>query len=586
MVDSPATDSPATTSDGPDPRSGSGDVASDGQGSSIPKLPVVVVAALAAGQFLVGLDASVATVALPRIQRDLDASAPQLQWVLMAYVVAGAALALPIGALGDRLGRKKLYLGGAAIFAVGSTVCAFAPSIEVLIAARAIQGVGAAAIGSLALAILTTAVPRDRIGPVVGMWTAVSTAAMAAGPLIGGLLVQSIGWRWVFGINVPLALGVLVVAAAKLPSREHRKAGKLEWIGSALVTIALVSVSLGLSAAEKTGFVSARVLIPVAIGLIVVALAALQQKHSDVQMLDWRQLGRSPVPAALALAVLLGLALSGSLFQLTLLLQNALGFSPAECGIITIGATVSFIVLAPLSGKIAARVGLARLTCLGLGLAALGMFLLSQVDDSTSAIRIALDLAVLGAGLGTAMPAVSSATMAAVDKDAAGSASGALNLASQVASVLGIAIIGSIAMARIGASWDEVAGSSRELLDLKGKVVAGDFEAVRSAVGSKDADRAATVFTSGVAEAFRIGALGLGISAAAALFLLRNARIAPDGSDHAGDGDGDGGDADADACGNTGSDGDGEGTTADAGGGVLQHSGRRRTDRTLDPELS
>lgn len=498
-------------------------------GSTLTKLPVVVVAALAAGQFLVGLDASVATVALPRIQRDLDASAPQLQWVLMAYVVAGAALALPIGALGDRLGRKKLYLGGAAIFAMGSAASALAPTIGVLIGARAIQGVGAAAIGSLALAILTTAVPKDRIGPVVGMWTAVSTAAMAAGPLIGGLLVQSIGWRWVFGINVPLAVIVFFVAAAKLPAREHRKAGRLEWIGSALITIALIAVSLGLNAAEKTGFASPRVLVPVAIGIVVVGIAALQQRRARVQMLDWSQLGRSPVPAALVLAVLLGLALSGSLFQLTLLLQNALGFSPAECGIITVGATVSFIVLSPLSGKMAAKVGLARLTCLGLGLAALGMLLLSGVDDSTSAIRIAIDLAVLGAGLGTAMPAVSSATMAAVDKEAAGSASGALNLASQVASVLGIAIIGSIAMARIGASWDELAGSSRELLDLRGKVVAGDFGAVREAVGAREATRAADVFTGGVAEAFRIGALGLGISAVAALFLLRNARIAPEG---------------------------------------------------------
>lgn len=491
------------------------------------KLSAVVVAALAAGQFLVGLDASVATVALPRIQRDLDASAPQLQWVLMAYVVAGAALALPVGALGDRLGRKRLYLGGAAIFAVGSAASAFAPTIGLLIAARAVQGVGAAAIGSLALAILTTAVAKERIGSVVGMWTAVSTAAMAMGPLIGGLLVQSIGWRWVFGINVPLAVGVFLVASAKLPGRERRVAGDIEWVGSALVTIALLAVSVGLSAAEKTGFGAPRVMVPVAIGLVVVALAAIQQRHARTQMLDWSQLRRSPVPAALVLAVLLGLALSGSLFQLTLLLQNALGFSPAECGIITVGATVSFIVLSPLSGRMASKVGLALLTCVGLGLAALGMLLLSGVDDSTPAIRIALDLAVLGAGLGTAMPAVSAATMAAVDKEAAGSASGALNLAAQVASVLGIAIIGSIAMSRIGASWDSAAGSSGKLLGLRGKVVAGDFEAVRAAVGEGEARRAAEVFTGGVAEAFRIGALGLGMAAVAALFLLRNARIAP-----------------------------------------------------------
>jgi hypothetical protein len=134
---------------------------------------------------------------------------------------------------------------------------------------------------------------------------------------------------------------------------------------------------------------------------------------------------------------------------------------------------------------------------------------------------------VLGAGLGTAMPAVSSATMAAVDKEAAGSASGALNLAAQVASVLGISIIGSIAMSRIGSSWDSAAGSSEKLLGLRGKVVAGDFEAVRAALGEAEARRAAGIFTAGVAEAFRIGALGLGMAAVAALFLLRNARIAP-----------------------------------------------------------
>ena len=526
MLTEPETGAPSTTrrrsSDHPSP-----DLADAASGApSGRKLSLAVVAALAAGQFLVGLDASVATVALPRIQRELGASAPQLQWVLMAYVVAGAALALPVGALGDRLGRKRLYLGGAGLFAVGSLASALAPSMSVLIGARALQGVGAAALGSLALAMLTTSVDKDRIGSVVGIWTAVSTAAMALGPLIGGLLVQSVGWRWVFGINVPLALAVLVVAAAKLPSRPVRDAAPLEWIGSALVTIALISLSLGLNAAEKTGFASVRALLPIAIGLGVVAVAALQQRRAKVQMLDWSQLSRRPVPAALVLSVLLGLALSGSLFHLTLLLQNALGFSPAECGLVTLGATASFIILSPLSGKLAKRFGLAPLTCTGLALAAVGMFLLSRVGDSTAAWVISADLAVLGAGLGIAMPAVSAATMSAVDPEAAGSASGALNLASQVASVLGIAIIGSIAMSRTGSSWDSLAGSSHHLLELRPEVVAGDFEAVRKAVGSSDATRAAQVFTSGVGEAFRIGALGLAVAAAAAPFLLRGARSA------------------------------------------------------------
>jgi MFS family permease len=175
-----------------------------------PRLPRTVIVVFAAAQFLAGLDMSIMNVALPAIQQEFDAGMMAVQWSVMAYMIAGAALALPFGALGDRLGRRHLYLIGTTTFAVGSLVCATAPSMGFLIAGRAIAGAGSVAMGTLALAMLVASVPRDQGARLIGMWAAVTAGASAMGPIVGGVMVTAFGWRSVFAMNV-----ILLAANAK-----------------------------------------------------------------------------------------------------------------------------------------------------------------------------------------------------------------------------------------------------------------------------------------------------------------------------------------------------------------------------------
>jgi EmrB/QacA subfamily drug resistance transporter len=477
-----------------------------------------------AGAFLVGLDGSIATIALPQIGVDLHTTASQLQFVLVAYLVTGAALALPAGALGDRFGRKRLYLGGLALFSIGSLASAAALGPGTLIAARAIQGAGAAAIAALSLAMVTASVPRDEVGPMVGVWVAVTSAATAAGPLIGGALIGLIGWRGVFAINAPAAILVLLVSARELPVQPTVDAGgKVEWFGPVLLSAALILIALGVGASERADFASVAVLAPLAFGFLLIGALVWQQRATASPLVRWSDLSARPFPAALGLSVILGLALSGALYQLVLLLENVLRYSPATTGVVTLGVTAAFVIVSPPAGRLAHKVGVAPVGAVGLLLAAAGMYLLSRIGTATGEATVAGYLVLLGAGLGIALPAVETAAMAAVSPTESGAASGALNLASQIAAVLGISIIGGIALTAISDAWSQRA-TTPQLRSLRVAVTAGDITEVRAVAGPQAAQTAQAAYLSGASDAFLVGAGGLVLSAAFASFALRDAR--------------------------------------------------------------
>lgn len=506
-------------------------VAATGKGASLVSGALI---AFAIGQFLVGLDLSVMSVALPSIQREFGVGMAQLQWAVMAYMVAGAALAVPFGAMGDAVGRRRLYLLGAMLFAVGSAISAASPNVEVLIVGRAVQGIGAGAMGTLALAMLTSSVAHDQIPKLLGAWTAITSGASALGPLIGGFLVTALGWRWVFWINVVLMLLVIPMVARRAPKdvASSKTGGHIDWLGSALLTIALILIAGGLGLLENESISSPSVWGPIVAGIVVVGILALQQKRSKAPLTDWAAIRVAPIPATLILLVLLSMVLSGAMLQQTMLVQNVLGFTPLVAGLVAFGASAMLVIFSPISPMVMTKIGLGPTVAIGLGLTSVGLFGLSTINDSTTAGQVAIWLSIMGAGLGFGMPAASAGAMSSIPRESMGAVSGFMSLISSVSAVLGIAVVGGLSANRTEQAWSTLGAKVNDADGLVGQVVSGAIPELRSKYGDDVAKLAGEAYTSGVTEALQIAAIGVAIAAVLSLFLLgRRGRVS---TSHAG----------------------------------------------------
>ncbi|GDX32432.1 MFS transporter [Actinomycetes bacterium] len=478
--------------------------------------------ALATGQFLVGLDLSVMAVALPQIQAEFDTGMAQMQWAMMAYMVAGAALAVPAGALGDRTGRRRLYMIGASIFVLGSAISALAPDMGILIVGRAIQGIGSGFMGTLALAMLTSAVPHDQIAKLIGLWTAVTSGASAFGPIIGGAMVQFLGWRWMFGINVILMALVIPLVMREVPrdTPDGSLKRKVDWLGSSLLTVAMILFAGGLSMLERNKFYDPIVYLPVAAGLVVLLIMVMQQRRSVTKLTNWASIKVAPIPATLTISVLLSLVLAGAMMQQMLLVQNVLGFTPLMAGISSFGASLMLVVFSPISPKIMGRIGLGPTTCLGLATVAIGLFGLHLTTTTTGLAQIALWFAVMGIGIGVGMPAVSAGAMMAIPRDQMGTIAGFMALISSISAVLGIAVIGAISSIRVTSDWLVRGVQIPDYESLTDNVVSGAIPAILKTNGQEAATAAGLSYIVGVTTALLIASIGVAIAAVVAAFLL------------------------------------------------------------------
>ena len=411
-------------------------------------LPLV---AICLGAFILLVDVTIVNVALPRMADDLDASFSSLQWVIDIYALALAALLLVSGSLADLFGHRRLYVAGLTVFALASLACALSPNAAVLITARAVQGVGGAAMFATSAALVAaTYKGRDR-GVAFGVWGAVNGAAAAAGPIVGGLLTQGFGWQAIFLVNLPIALVAVLLSLRALPAGARAVSGvRLDLPGALTFTLAAAALTYALIRGGDHGWTEGLALAAFAVAALSAAAFVVAELRSAQPMLDLSLLRRPSFAGLLAGALLYQVAAFSGLVFISLWLQNVLGLSPVRGGLALMPLAGTAFLVAALAGRhmhrFAPRVPIGG----GLLLIAAGCALLwSTVHAGSGQSALFAGLAVTGVGVGLATPVLVSAAVDSVPPDRAGTAGGAVNTFRQLGMTLGIALFGAVFTARI-----------------------------------------------------------------------------------------------------------------------------------------
>lgn len=404
--------------------------------------PVLVATILASS--MVFIDGSVVNVALPALQRDFGATAAQAQWVVESYALFLAALILVGGSLGDHLGRKRIFLLGVVAFAATSLWCGLAPTIEMLIVARATQGIAGALLTPASLAIISAAyMDETERGKAIGTWSGFTAITTAFGPVLGGWLVENASWRWVFVINLPLALLVVLVAWLGVPESRDEEAGRLDFAGAALATIGLGALVFGLIEAPVRGWENPLVLAGLAIGVVALAVFVIIEAHVPSPMVPL-SLFRSPTFAgANLLTLLLYGAFGGALFWLPFNLIQVQGYSATAAGAAFLPATLIIFALSRWTGGLVGQFGARLPLTVGPLLVAASLLLMALPGVGGSYWTTFFPAAVvLGVGLAITVPPLTTAVMSAVSRNQAGTASGINNAVARTASLLAVAVFG------------------------------------------------------------------------------------------------------------------------------------------------
>lgn len=393
------------------------------------------------GFFMVALDALVVTTALPAIQRELHAGLSTLDWTVNAYGLTYAAGIITASALGDRFGRRRVFTAGLALFSAASAACALAPGAGLLLAARAVQGVGAAAVMPLSLTILTSAFAPERRGAVVGAWGAIGGLAVASGPVIGGAITQGIAWPWIFWVNVPIGVAVLLLARTRLPE-SRGPAARLDLPGLALLTLAGVALVWGLVRSGTQGWGSTEVVGALAAGIVAAVAFGAWERRAPAPMLPPRLFARRAFTAANGTAFLMTAAITAAAFLIAQYLQFARGYAPLGAGLRMLPWTATPIVVAPLAGSLSDRLGTRPVLASGMALQAVGLaWFVEQVSSHGAYAGLVAPLVVAGVGISMALPCALAAALSAVGPADLGKASGANSTLQRLGGAFGVAIV-------------------------------------------------------------------------------------------------------------------------------------------------
>jgi EmrB/QacA subfamily drug resistance transporter len=394
--------------------------------------------------FMVTLDNLVVTNALASIREDLGASLEELEWTVNAYTLSFAVFLLTAAALGDRLGRRAVFAAGIGIFTLSSAAAALAPSTEALIAARALQGLGAAVIAPLSLTLLNDAVPAERRGLALGIWSGVSGLGVALGPVVGGAVVEGFSWQWIFWLNVPIGLALAPAALTTL-AESRGPNPRLDVPGVALASLGLLGLVFGIVRAQALGWTSATVIGAIAAGVALLAAFVAWERRAPAPMLPMRFFRNRGFAATNGVSLAMFFGAFGSIFLLAQFFQVAQGYSPLEAGIRTLPWTAMPIFVAPIAGLLSDRLGSRPLMAAGLALQAAGLAWIALVTEPTTSYGLLVPAFVMaGTGMALVFAPSANAVLASVRPHEAGQASGATNTIREVGGVLGVAVLATV----------------------------------------------------------------------------------------------------------------------------------------------
>jgi EmrB/QacA subfamily drug resistance transporter len=413
--------------------------------------------AVCVATFMLLLDITVVNVALPDIQKDLNASLSSLQLVVDAYSLTLAAFLLTAGSFADRVGRRRVFTVGFAIFTVASFLCGISNSATLLNLARGLQGVGGAAMFATSLALIAQEFQGRERGTAIGAWGATIGGAVAVGPLVGGALTEGLGWEWIFFVNVPIGIGAIVLTTTQLANLKAPDPDPIDWAGLLTFSLGLFGIIFGLIRGNPEGWSSPQIVAPLAAGVALLIAFVMIEHRSDHAMLDL-SLFRKPSFAGVSIVAM---ALSAGMFAMflyiTLYMQDVLGYSPLETGVRFLPLTLVSFFVAPVAGRLSARIPVRVLLGVGLALVGTGLILQHGITLGDTWTTLLVGFVLQGIGIGMVNPGIASTAIGVVAPARAGMASGVNNTFRQVGIATGVAALGAVFQSQISSKLSQLA---------------------------------------------------------------------------------------------------------------------------------